>query len=206
MWINISLKYIDSVEDKGLICGSIVDITSQKQVDFELEKYRNAVICAKKQNATVLIIDNEASDSAFIRSIFKDGFVVIEAEDDKKAIDIIYRNEGIDIILLDMSTTADEGIRFLRARKEDARLSSIPVIIITSDGGVKAQTESIEFDAEDYIVKPFVPEAVLKRINHVLDSRRMIGRMINDYREDNITAVNNFQQDVWSLKDDVKKL
>ena len=34
----------------------------------------------------------------------------------------------------------------------------------------------------------------------------MIGRMINDYREDNITAVNNFQQDVWSLKDDVKKL
>lgn len=206
MWINISLKYIDSVEDKGLICGSIVDITSQKQVDFELEKYRNAVICAKKQNATVLIIDNEVSDSAFIRSIFKDGFVVIEAEDDKKAIDIIYRNEGIDIILLDMSTTADEGIRFLRARKEDARLSSIPVIIITSDGGVKAQTESIEFDAEDYIVKPFVPEAVLKRINHVLDSRRMIGRMINDYREDNITAVNNFQQDVWSLKDDVKKL
>lgn len=199
VWMSVSLKYIDSVEDKGLLCGSIIDITSQKQVDFELEKYRNAVLCAKKQKVTILIVDDLELSRAILKGIFKDDFIILEAQNGKQAIDVIENNEGIDLILLDMDMPVMDGKTFLTTRQDDPKLKSIPVIVITADDNVKAQADTINLDVEDYIVKPFVSEVVLKRVNHVLDSKKMVGRMLDEYRLDNATAVKNFQKDIKNI-------
>ncbi len=199
VWMSVSLKYIDNVEDKGLLCGSIIDITSQKQVDFELEKYRNAVLCAKKQKVTILIVDDLELSRAVLKGMFKDEFIILEAENGRQAIDIINNNEGIDLILLDMDMPIMDGKSFLNIRQDDPKLKGIPVIVITADDDAKAQADTINLDVEDYIVKPFVSEVVLKRVNHVLDSTKMVGRMLDEYRLDNATAVKNFQRDIKNI-------
>ena len=176
-----------------------IDITSQKQVDFELEKYRNAVLCAKKQKVTILIVDDLELSRAILKGIFKDDFIILEAQNGKQAIDVIENNEGIDLILLDMDMPVMDGKTFLTTRQDDPKLKSIPVIVITADDNVKAQADTINLDVEDYIVKPFVSEVVLKRVNHVLDSKKMVGRMLDEYRLDNATAVKNFQKDIKNI-------
>ena len=103
------------------------------------------------------------------------------------------------MILLDMDMPVMDGKTFLTTRQDDPKLKSIPVIVITADDNVKAQADTINLDVEDYIVKPFVSEVVLKRVNHVLDSKKMVGRMLDEYRLDNATAVKNFQKDIKNI-------
>ena len=103
------------------------------------------------------------------------------------------------LVLLDMDMPVMDGKTFLTTRQDDPKLKSIPVIVITADDNVKAQADTINLDVEDYIVKPFVSEVVLKRVNHVLDSKKMVGRMLDEYRLDNATAVKNFQKDIKNI-------
>lgn len=52
-----------------------------------------------------------------------------------------------------------------------------PVIIITADDTTGHQIQMLQLGAEDYIVKPFVPEIAMRRVENVLGAGRLLKRM-----------------------------
>ena len=60
------------------------------------------------------------------------------------------------------------GPDFCKAMKKDILLEHIPVIMLTGKGEVKDMVGGIEAGADDYIVKPFDPSALLARIKMIL--------------------------------------
>jgi len=60
-----------------------------------------------------------------------------------------------DLILLDMVMPEMSGMEVLMALKEDSRLKSIPVLIVTASAQKEEAEKAIESGAAGYLIKPF---------------------------------------------------
>ncbi|MDD7362650.1 MAG: response regulator transcription factor [Peptoniphilus sp.] len=76
-----------------------------------------------------------------------------------------FRNHAIDLIILDLMLPDGSGLDFLR---EIRRASKVPVIILSALDGTSDMREGFQFEADDYIVKPFLAEDLLWRVQAVL--------------------------------------
>ena len=105
-------------------------------------------------------------------------YIVDEAENGADAFEVLNRESGkVDIILLDLAMPVMDGMEFLKRKQQDAVLAGIPVIIITADDTTGHQIQMLQLGAEDYIVKPFVPEIAMRRVENVLGAGRLLKRM-----------------------------
>ncbi len=73
-----------------------------------------------------------------------------------------------DLVLLDWAMPRMSGIDVCRALRDDPATAGIPVILLTA----KAQESQVELGfaagADDYIVKPFSPRELLRRVDAIL--------------------------------------
>lgn len=173
IWIQLKLKYINQVGKKHVIFGTLTDITEQKEFEREFRKYRQAFGEAEYGAKTILVVDDLEANRISLRCIFEEQYRVLEAENGKAALELLKGQPGeVDIILLDLMMPEMNGITFMEYRRNDPKLAGIPVIIITADDTTKRQVQALELGADDYIVKPFIPELAIRRVGNVLESRR----------------------------------
>lgn len=182
IWINVKLKYVRKVGENHVIYGMITDISGQKEIDKELKKYRAAVSATEALEETILVVDDMEVNRESLAAIFEGKYRVLEASNGKEALEILEKNAyQIDIILLDLTMPVMDGIEFLKCKKENPDIEDIPVIIITAEDGTEQQIETIQMGADDYVIKPFVPEIVICRVGNVLNSKRRYGQVLRDF-------------------------
>jgi len=74
-----------------------------------------------------------------------------------------------DLILLDVNMPEMSGYEVIRRIKEKKETASIPVIFLTAKNDPESELEGLSLGAIDYIIKPFSPPLLLKRIEvHLL--------------------------------------
>lgn len=118
--------------------------------------------------AKILIVD----DSAFMRTVLKNILVkagwddLIEAKDGKEALEK-FKTENPDVILLDIIMPELDGLGVLR----ELRFKKVKVIVISAVGQEKMISEAKELGADDFIVKPFEAENVIKSVKKVLQNK-----------------------------------
>jgi DNA-binding response OmpR family regulator len=127
----------------------------------------------------ILIADDNPSTCSILRDYFRTiqnimlcGIVFNGTE----ALEMI-RLHKPDVVLLDIIMPEMDGLTFLRLKKETPEIVDIPVVIITADDTTEQQIDTMRMGADEYIVKPFIPEIVKRRIENVLDSSRSFRRM-----------------------------
>ncbi|MBX6771276.1 MAG: response regulator transcription factor [Chloroflexi bacterium] len=115
----------------------------------------------------ILIVDDDPEVrealAAGIRLQWQDS-VVILAGDGDDGIAMFFEYEP-DVVLLDVGLPGRNGFEVLR---EIRRVSDVPVIMLTARGEELDQVRGLELGADDYVVKPFGPLALLARIKAVL--------------------------------------
>lgn len=114
----------------------------------------------------ILVVDDEPDfvKMAKIR-LEANNYAVVTAFDGQQGLKKA-REEEPDVILLDIMMPNKDGYTMLRELKEDEKIKTIPVIILTAKGGMK---ELFEIEGvSDYIVKPFDSEDLLLRISRSL--------------------------------------
>lgn len=117
----------------------------------------------------LLIVDDVEIVRASIRAIFEDDYNVFEAEDGAQALEQIEKYI-FDVILLDLSMPGMNGLEILERIKENKRSRDTPVIVVTTSDRVEDQLEAFRCGVRDYIVKPFVPQLALHRVNNAVNS------------------------------------
>lgn len=114
----------------------------------------------------VLVVD----DSAVMRKIVVKALMeaghpdICEAGNGKEALKKV---KDVDIVLTDWNMPVMDGLTFV---KEVRKASSIPIVMITTEGGHKEVIEAMKSGVNDYIVKPFTTSILLGKIETVLKS------------------------------------
>lgn len=103
---------------------------------------------------TILVADDEEDLRGFLSSELARNYKVIEASDGVEAISFVRQFEP-DLVLLDYMMPDKNGMEVSREIRNDARLSHIPVIMLTARADEKIKLECLEAGASDFISKPF---------------------------------------------------
>ncbi|HXX81376.1 MAG TPA: response regulator [Thermodesulfovibrionales bacterium] len=121
----------------------------------------------------VLIVD----DSKLIHQMYELVFMrykectLVDAMNGLEALEILSREDGFDLILLDINMPVMNGIQFMEKLKETGAHRTIPVIVISTEGKEEETIRAMNLGAWGYIVKPFKSENLYDLINKVMDKR-----------------------------------
>ncbi|GBU22010.1 chemotaxis protein CheY [Fibrobacteres bacterium R8-0-B4] len=89
---------------------------------------------------------------------------IIEAGDGQEALGKLKSNMPIDMVLLDWNMPIMDGMAFLKTVRADAAFKDVKVIMCTSESEKSKVVEALKSGANNYIVKPFTPEALKEKI------------------------------------------
>src|SRR5215212_3991121 len=116
----------------------------------------------------VLIADDDEEVALLLRTYLKPLDVdVLVARDGEEAL-AIAQSRLPAAVLLDVMMPKRSGWEVCQALKAVQRTSGIGVILVTGRGDVKDRLTGLQVGADDYLVKPFDRNEVLKRVRNVL--------------------------------------
>jgi DNA-binding response OmpR family regulator len=111
--------------------------------------------------ATVLVADDDADILRFMEiNLRLEGFQVITARD---GADALAKAVAVrpDLVLLDVQMPGLDGYTICARIRADASLAGVGVIIVTANYGSAAVEAARRAGADDFLVKPFLPAALL---------------------------------------------
>lgn len=73
-----------------------------------------------------------------------------------------------DVVLLDVMMPGVSGLQVLEQWRADAATASMPVIILTAKAQEGDVERGFELGADDYVVKPFSPRELARRVTAVI--------------------------------------
>jgi len=118
--------------------------------------------------AKILEVEDERTTWKLLEyKLSRAGHELFWAGDGMQALQLA-REKNPTLILLDIMIPSPDGIRVLKILKEDEKLKSIPVIILSALSLDENIIQGLEIGAEDYLTKPFSPEELLLRIKRTL--------------------------------------
>jgi CheY-like chemotaxis protein len=119
----------------------------------------------KLKNKVVLIVDDEDRNTFALSSYLEaSDMKTIIAKDGAEAIQLLRKDDKIDIILLDMMMPVMDGYEVLNILKNDESLKHIPVIAVTARAMKGDKEKCLEFGAWDYVSKPIELALLLDKI------------------------------------------
>ena len=81
----------------------------------------------------------------------------------------ILRNRRVDLVLLDILMPEFDGIETLQEIRDDERIKNVPVMMLTASGDVENIQKVGTLGVKDYIIKPFVPADLIKRVEKIFE-------------------------------------
>lgn len=125
-------------------------------------------MCMPKRKAKILIVDDAQINRIILCELLRNQYQILEAEDGKKALEMIKEDKSIDLVLLDIVMPNMDGYQVLEKMKEQRYLEYLPVIIISSEGDSTSMEKAYELGATDYIRRPFESYIINRRIKNTL--------------------------------------
>ncbi|MBD7910160.1 MULTISPECIES: response regulator transcription factor [Clostridium] len=140
---------------------------------------------------SILIVEDEFRIRFLIRDYFlKEGFTIYEAENGEAALNIFKENK-IDLIILDIMMPVMDGLTLLEKIRE---VSTLPVILLTAKDQEEDKLQGYDIGADDYVTKPFSPKVLVAKVKALLKrTREDIDSSSQDY---NGLVINKLSREV----------
>jgi len=117
---------------------------------------------------TILVVDDEVQLVEMIKMRLEaHNFNILTAFDGQEALEVA-RREKPDLIVLDIMLPKIDGYKVCRMLKFDEKYKGIPIIMFTARAQESDKKLGEEVGADAYVVKPFEPELLLKKINELI--------------------------------------
>jgi len=124
-----------------------------------------------REKQTVLVVDDNPDNITLINGLLRPLYQVKVAINGVKAIAMTKKNPP-DIILLDLVMPEMDGYQVCRILKNDVNFWEIPIIFLTAQNDVDAESKGFELGAADYITKPVNSAILLSRVKTHLDLKK----------------------------------
>ena len=119
----------------------------------------------------ILIVEDSPTMRAMLVAALEDlgpAVKITEAESGFEALRRLPR-ETYDLILTDINMPDINGLELVAFVKKNEAYSSIPLVIVSTEGSERDRDKGLALGADAYLVKPFDPEALRRIVQDLLD-------------------------------------
>ncbi len=118
--------------------------------------------------ARILVIDDDELLVDLLRfTLEAHGHQLLTAGDGEEGLEIAAREE-LDLVVLDGMLPGLDGLEVLKRLRASPKTADIPVIMLSARKQERDVVGGLSLGAEDYLVKPFIPEELAVRITKTL--------------------------------------
>ncbi|WP_319762513.1 response regulator [Maridesulfovibrio sp.] len=120
-------------------------------------------------NASILIVDDHQSMRRTVADIMRmlGYFNIHYAEDGIMALAQLQEHSSTELVLLDWNMPRMSGIDCLREIRSSPKFEKLPVIMVTAEAEQELVVEAVSAGVTNYIVKPFTPATLEKKIKEI---------------------------------------
>ncbi|OPG02070.1 HAMP domain-containing protein, partial [Microbispora sp. GKU 823] len=131
----------------------------------ELGKVDSALVGRK-----VLVVDDDVRNVFALTTILElHGMQVLYAEDGRKGIDVLMRNDDVDLVLMDIMMPEMDGYAATAAIRSMPRFAQLPIIAVTAKAMHGDREKTLSSGASDYVTKPVDAEELIVCMQRWLD-------------------------------------
>ncbi|MEV8637873.1 HAMP domain-containing protein [Streptosporangium sp. NPDC051023] len=113
----------------------------------------------------VLVIDDDVRNVFALTNILElHGMQVLYAENGRKGIEMLSRNEDIDLVLMDIMMPEMDGYAATAAIRKMPRFADLPIIAVTAKAMQGDREKTLSAGASDYVTKPVDAQELLTRM------------------------------------------
>jgi two-component system, NtrC family, response regulator HydG len=122
--------------------------------------------------ASLLIVDDLSSIHEMLEAVIQPtGHEPVFAQDGEKAL-ALYKSQGFDVVLADISMQPMDGITLLKQLKDYDPLCV--VIMMTGYASTDTAIKALKYGAFDYIKKPFKVDELLQTLDRAVEYRKVL--------------------------------
>ena len=141
-------------------------VTSIEEIDRVLASEDHEAAPART-GRRVLVCDDEPITRMLVKLLLeREQYVVLEATTGREGVEIA-RRERPDLVLIDLNMPEMDGYEAIAQVRHELSLTTMPIVVLTSEDGPGVERRVLELGADDYIVKPFDAEVLLARVHAV---------------------------------------
>jgi signal transduction histidine kinase/DNA-binding response OmpR family regulator len=115
----------------------------------------------------ILIVEDNHELRKFLCDLFSASYHVISAKDGMEGKEMALKHVP-DLIISDIMMPGINGNELCRILKNDTNTSHITIILFTAKGSPESIVDGYDCGADDYIVKPFDTDLLLKKVKNII--------------------------------------
>lgn len=123
----------------------------------------------------LLIVDDDEALRRLIRLEMSDGYEIIDSGEPEQGLALALEHKP-DAILLDLRMPKYSGYELLQTFTSFSRTQTIPVIIVSGEGGGQTKEHCKQLGAADYFEKPIDFDALRACVSQVAKGRSFVSR------------------------------
>ena len=120
----------------------------------------------------VLIAEDSVASRMALTELFKrfGPFELVQVNDGVAALDELEANE-FTLLLTDRDMPNMNGLELIQKVRAQKRFEHLPIILISSHHAKANLIEALEAGASDYVIKPYDPDVMLRRVQYLMQAK-----------------------------------
>jgi two-component system, chemotaxis family, chemotaxis protein CheY len=122
-------------------------------------------------DSDILVVDDSAAIRKILTRVLRQTGMAIqtihEAGDGQDALAVMAQHR-VDLVLSDINMPKMDGLQLLASLKASPQWHSVPVVMITTEGGETKVAEAVRLGAAGYVRKPFTADQIKEKLVGIL--------------------------------------
>ena len=116
----------------------------------------------------VLVVDDSSLMHKLYDTMLEGSMDVVHAHHGREALALLGQHRDTKLVVLDINMPEMDGLTFLAEFRRDPLSSSVPVIIVTTEGSEEDTSRGLKAGAAAYVRKPFQRSVLMQVIEKTL--------------------------------------
>ena len=117
----------------------------------------------------IMIVDDIELNRLVVKTVLEEEFDVFEAEDGYKALDVLEKINGIELVITDIQMPKMNGLELIRNIRSNSKYDKVKIIANTQFGDPEQEETIIDLGADDFVYKPTTPKIIELRVRNTMN-------------------------------------
>lgn len=132
----------------------------------------------------ILVVEDNQELLEYIKLILPLQYDIQMVNNGKEALDCLDQSSDFDLIISDLMMPVMDGFQLLEKVKNNDTTRHLPFIMLTARADLKDKLKALRIGVDDYLLKPFVEEELIARVNNLIQNKKQRQQYIEESKNE----------------------